>query len=332
MIPCKKTLCQLGFTVLTIFLFYSCENGIFNFNYETPAGERILFIKQDGTLSQICSIKPNGTDLQTIASHDMAGEFVRQGYIEAKWSPDKSHLAISGGPSESLIYIPLWLMDNQGTLIKRITPIGYSPNWSNDGNEILFTRLTGPQTVIIDYYITNINTLEERLVLKGEIYEWANADWSHDEKYILTQERYYWINDDGKSEVSDQEIVLLQLSNGEKRQLTDTEVMDAGPHWSPDDSKIVYITGKWGYGYQINLMDRDGSNKTTIVDSTALYTSLCWSPSGDRIAFNMSEKLEGSAKYAKDSDIYIYDIYSGGVTRLTNFAADSIKVTVQDWK
>jgi Tol biopolymer transport system component len=314
-----------------IFFLFSCEGSIIN-SIEGLTEGRILFIKEEDNISEICSIKPDGTDLQIIASHNIAGEFPPSGYLEAQWSHDKSRIVITGGPSESLEYHPLWLMDDQGNLLYRITWNGASPNWSSDDNEILFARARYYFSFLVDYFIVNINTLDERLVLKADSLCWANADWSADGNYILTNEEYYWYNDDGKQEVSDKEVVLLQLSNGERLQITDTDVMDSGARWSPDESKIVYISGRYTLGYQIKIMNSDGSGKTVLVETLAGYNTILWSPSGDKIAFNKHDKLEGYCNYTEGSDLFILDLNSGVIQQLTNFEADSINVYVQDWK
>jgi Tol biopolymer transport system component len=313
------------------FLLFSCEDSIVD-PQGGPADERILFIKFDNTITEICSIKPDGTDLQTIVSHNTAGEFLREGYHEAQWSPDKSYIAIVGGPIESLEYFPIWLMDNQGNLLYRLTWNGYSPHWSSDGSEILFARSRDYFSFLSDYYIVNVNTLSERQVVKADSFVWVNADWSADGNYILTSEMYLWINEDGKLDNSDLEVVLIQISNKERQLLTDTDVMDSGGRWSPDESKIAYISGRYTQGSQIKLMNSDGTGKTTLVDTVAQYNTLHWSPDGDKIAFNKVEKLEGYCKYARGSDLFVLDINSGAIKQLTNFAADSIQVYVQDWK
>ena len=330
----KKHVIIFGIAVSIFLLLFSCEHGIFDLKEDRKADlteERILFIKYEDTITEICSIKPDGTDLQTIANHDIiASEFpTKSFYSEAQWSHDKSRIIITVVPFESYAYSSvLWLMDNQGNLLKRITENGFSPNWSSDDNEILFAR--GMDHV--DYFIVNFNTLDERLVLKADDLYWANADWSADGNYILTNEQYYWYNEDDKMEVSDQEVVLLQLSNGERIQLTDTDVMDAGAQWSPDESKIAYISGRYTLGAQIMIMNSDGSGKTALVETLALYNALHWSPNGDKIVFSKHDKLEGYSKYTKGSELFILDLNSGAINQLTHFESDSINVYLQDWK
>ncbi len=328
----RKTILYIGIALLIALQLYACEGSL----TDPPAGpaeERILFIKHDHSIKEICTIKPNGTDLQIIASHDHAGEFIRQGYNEARWSPDKSHIAIKGGPSESLEFEPIWLMDNQGNLLYRLTWNGGCINWSSDGKEILFSKRTGYFSITSDYYIINVQTSVERLALKADTSFWwgGASDWSSDGQYLLTDEEYLYINEQGENEYSDREIIIIQLSDGEKIQLTDNDVQDGGGKWSPDESQIIYVSGKYTSGYQIKLMKSDGSDIETLVDTLASFGSVCWSPKGDKIAYSKSE-MEGYAKYAQGSDIYVLDLNSGKVDQLTNFAADSVIVSIQDWK
>lgn len=314
-----------------ILVLYSCEGSLTD-PLQGFSDERILFVKGDHTLSEICSIKPDGTDLQIIASHNSAGEYISQGYSHARWSPDKRRIAVVGGPRESREYFPLWLMDNQGNLLYRLTWYGSSPNWSSDGNEILYKRRKSFFSLLNDFYIVNIHSRIERQIVISDSFRWASVDWSADGSYVLASEQYYWFNEEGKHSSSDLEVVSLQLSNKERFQLTDNDVMDFGAQLSPDESKIAYISGRYTQGYQIKLMNSDGSGKSTLIDTLAGYNTIRWSPDGDKIAYNKWDKLEGYCKYAKGTDLFVLDMISGETKQLTNFAADSIVVTVQDWK
>jgi len=178
----------------------------------------------------------------------------------------------------------------------------------------------------------DINTLIERCIVTADSFVWSGNDWSADGSYALTSEWYYWMLE-GSEEHSDfKEIISLQLATGKRVQLTDNELMDFEARLSPDESKIVYISGLHTQGYQIMLMNSDGSNNTTIVDTLALYNTIRWSPAGDKIAYNKSDKLAGYAKYEPGSDIFVHDMISGETKQITNFAVDSIPITVQDWK
>jgi len=312
------------------YLFISCGHSSLE-PTEGPTEERILFIKSSDSGSEVCSIRPDGTDFQIIASHDQESDGLGGGYISAQWSPSKNRIVITGSSKLMDASPSLWIMDNGGNLLRRLTSDGSSPHWSGDGSEILFRRWMTTSTS--GYYTIDLNSRFERMVLKEESpYWWSGADWSSDSRYILTNEEYLYVNDGGKNAYSDREIIQLKIHNGEKIQLTDNDVQDGGAQWSPDESRIVYISGNYTTGSQIKLMNSDGSSNTTLVDSVASYNSICWSPDGGKVAFNMRKKLEGWAKYAEGSDIFVVDINSGVVEKLTNFSAESINVYVQDWK
>ena len=178
-----------------------------------------------------------------------------------------------------------------------------------------------------------MNTKLERLALKADAStSWGGADWSSDGKYILTQEGLYWYNDEGKLASSDREVVLLRISDTERIQLTNTDTNDGGAQWSADESRIAYISGNYVVGSQIKQMNSDGSGEEVLVDTLARYVTVRWSPDGDKIAFAKMKKLDGYNSYEEGSDIFVLDILSGTVERLTNFAADSVIVYIQDWK
>ncbi len=60
------------------------------------------------------------------------------------------------------------------------------------------------------------------------------------------------------------------------------------PTWSPDGSRIAFAAYVPGEGYSINVIDRDGSNRTVLCGG--LRPS--WSPDGLRIAFTVYESGE----------------------------------------
>jgi Tol biopolymer transport system component len=310
--------------ILIIIIPVSCKDSIVDPKGGEGFGdERILFTKYYNSVSEICTIKPDGTDLQIIASNNRKVEGMHGGYLEAKWSPDKDRIVVTTASIRIDDSNSIWLMDNEGNIGSQLTSDGFGPNWSGDGNTILFSR-SG------DFNTINISTMSEFLVLQGDdMGSWGRADWSSDGKYLLTEEdrgsenELYRRNDD---------IVLLDIFTAKRTYLTDSDMMEFAAQWSPDESEIAYTSGRLEPGYQIKLMNSDGSSKTTLVDTLARYNSLCWSPDCKKIVFNKHDKLEQASDYAKGSDLFVLDINSSAITQLTHFNADSVRVSVQDWK
>ena len=74
------------------------------------------------------------------------------------------------------------------------------------------------------------------------------------------------------------------LPDGEPERLTDEEIGEFQPVWSPDGSSVAYVT--WdddaGDGH-IKRVSADGGSPSTVTTAPAYYQQLAWSPDGDRI-------------------------------------------------
>jgi len=110
-------------------------------------------------------------------------------------------------------------------------------------------------------------------------------------------------------------IYVLDPETGDLTQLTKGQGNNYDPAWSPDGSRIAFISDrdrKPPYG-TIWLMNADGSDPHPLLE-TGDYIELgpTWSPDGTRIAFQ-SNRGEGV-----NPDIFILDIASGALTNLTN--------------
>lgn len=74
------------------------------------------------------------------------------------------------------------------------------------------------------------------------------------------------------------------LPDGVPERLTDEEIGEFEPIWSPDGSSVAYVT--WdddaGDGH-IKRVSADGGSPSTVTTEPAYYQQLAWSPDGDRI-------------------------------------------------
>lgn len=109
---------------------------------------RIMFIRNSREFSQICTIRPDGTDMRVIANYDYNGEFVWEGYIYSRWSPDKSRIVVEGGPRDSREWYPLWMMNMSGSLLYKLIWNGSRPVWSPNGGKIVYVRRRGFFSII----------------------------------------------------------------------------------------------------------------------------------------------------------------------------------------
>src|SRR5437667_12516153 len=81
--------------------------------------------------------------------------------------------------------------------------------------------------------------------------------------------------------------------NGTNRvQLTSDPAADFDPAFSPDGSKIAFVSKRDG-NYEIYVMEADGTNPRRLTNDPGFDTNPAWSPDGSQIAFNSNRGSGG---------------------------------------
>jgi Tol biopolymer transport system component len=140
-------------------------------------------------------------------------------------------------------------------------------SWSPDGTHIAFASDGQLFTVALDGSdLTQVTT-------EGGYY----PEWSPDGSTLL-----YWngssTGEDGGP--ADSEIFTIPVGGGTPTQLTDNDVSNIEPTWSPDGARIAY----WEGG-QLWTMRADGSHQRHIYSDEGGVWAPAWSPDGKRIAY-----------------------------------------------
>lgn len=169
------------------------------------------------------------------------------------------------------------------------------PNWSPDGNKIIYTSyLYGfPQSFIYDVKggmrkkicgFPGLNT---------------SASFSPDgRKVALT------LSKDGNPE-----IYIIDIDSLELTRVTNDKGIDSSPTWSPDGKKIAFVSNRSGTP-QIYIMDIRGGIPKRLTYSGSYNTNPSWSPKGNLIAYN---SIVGGR-----FQIFTIDVNTGDTVQVTN--------------
>ena len=167
-----------------------------------------------------------------------------------------------------------------------------NPVYSPDGSKIAFNRMNGFKTeiCIMNADGTNVVTVTSNDVTPQSFN--SDPSWSPDgTQFVFTSNR----SGSGKAEIwkanaDGSGLVRLTISvqkgsDGQGPIFT----ADFGPAWSPDGSKIAFVSNRDGVDTELYIMNADGSNPVRLTDDALDDNSPAWSPDSLRIAFTKSQ-------------------------------------------
>jgi WD40 repeat protein len=105
------------------------------------------------------------------------------------------------------------------------------------------------------------------------------------------------------------EIYVVSADGRNTRRLTENDVLDGGPTWSPAGDQIAFHTARDG-NMEIYVMDPNGGSVQRLTNDPAADTEPAWSPDGSQIAF-VSDR-DGNP------EIYVMNADGSNPQRLTN--------------
>jgi len=111
------------------------------------------------------------------------------------------------------------------------------------------------------------------------------------------------------------EVYTMNPDGSDVRVLTNNQVIDGDPVFSPDGTKIVFTSRRDSSTGELYIMNSDGTGVTRLTISAGEDRSASFSPDGSRIVFDSPRSTEGRF------DIYTMNIDGTDVRRLTTAAA-----------
>lgn len=272
------------------FIYYSQRTGPWNYNAQLPQYQIGVYDRENGQRSTITS--RYGSAFTPTLSND--GKYMAYG------SRFEQHSGLvlrnfENGEERWLAY-PVQRDDQESIATMGVYPgMSFTPDNRHliafYGGGIWKIPVDGGEAEKIPFEVDVDQKLGPRLEFKYPI--------SDDKEAIATQIRDALPSPDGKKLAFTvlNKLYVMDYPNGTPKRLTDKDVTEAQPAWSPDSKSLVYATweGDGGHLYKINLMERR-PRPVRLTTQPAIYGSPAWSYNSNRIIY-----LKGSAQNFKDT-------------------------------
>ncbi len=263
---------------------------------------RIAFESNRSGNTEIFTMGPDGST-QINLTHNPAID------VFPAWSPDGSKITFSSDRAEPG-NLDVYVMNADGSNVTRLTDApgeDRGTSWTSDSQTIVF-HSARDRDVSHTFDIWKMNadgTNQTKIFTNGSAaYVCGNSTTG-----IITFNSLS--NPLGTNPEGDFEIFTMDMNGGNVFQVTNNAVLDSGPKWSPDCTKIVYNSLDAGNSLDIHRIKSDGTNDVDLTNTPGVFDAFAaWSPDGTRIAFSSNRDV--------NFEIYTMKASTGGdITRLT---------------
>ena len=212
-------------------------------------------------------------------------------FLNLDWSPDENQFLFSSGKVyENEFYFDIFVIDISGSEMINLTNnphADYNPVWSPDGSKIAFVSVRNGYSEL--FMMNADGTVQNSISAISQLPSW-----------IAECKSIYGPNAQNSSEENSE--YYLELPYG--------CMLDNDPAWSPDGSKIAFVSARDG-NKEIYMMNVDGTELKNISNHLADEDDPSWSPDGSKIVFT-------SNRDGEYYQIYIMDIDGSDVIQITS--------------
>jgi Tol biopolymer transport system component/formylglycine-generating enzyme required for sulfatase activity len=259
----------------------------------SPDGARIAFVSERDGNADIHVMNADGSDPQRLTTNESDDQ-------QPAWSPDGSRIAFASDRyGDSDIYImdsngqdQRWLMQDYAR--------NTNPTWVPESRYIAFVS---DRDGTHEIYVTDSNDYEPHRITFNETDDWDPA-WfvppvTLPGKIAFTSERdgdwdIYVVNTDGS------DVQNFTTHEAESPLSPVQDWLDISPVWSPDGARIAFTSDR-DIGWEIYVMNADGTNLQRLTDNDRGEYDPSWSPDGMRIIYG-SDTFGTQIIYAMNAD------------------------------
>jgi uncharacterized protein (DUF885 family)/Tol biopolymer transport system component len=232
----------------------------------SPDGREVVYVRRVGRSDhELYVMSADGSGATRLTDRPDSIE------SEPAWSPDGSRIAFISNERPNLMTFSgrfqIWVMNADGsdqTLLTEIGGANTSPDWSPDGQRILFDSTRDGNHEI---YVMNADGSDPVNLTLHPSHDTSPA-WSPDgTKIAFVSDR------DG-----DQEIYVMNADGSGQIRLTDRFGFDKAPSWSPDGQYIVFYSRHENNNTEIYRMRADGSEQVRLTREANFDGFPAWQP------------------------------------------------------
>ncbi|MBV9925744.1 MAG: PD40 domain-containing protein [Acidobacteria bacterium] len=285
----------------------------------SPDGAKIAFTSDRAGRFDIYVMNADGTG-RTNLTNNTTNEIIEH----PAWSPDGTrivfarYLLINGGQGENR---DLFVMNADGSNQTRLTfdpDFDVEPDWQPvplaANGRVLFTsgRDGNPEVYSMNGDgggQTNLTSTPARDF---------NPVWSPDGTKVL------FASDRGGGTFQRVQFYVMNADGTGVTQITNfpdgTDVDFSEPAWSPDATKIAFISTSFGAIHNLMVMNTDGTGGKSIASMRGLASDVdpAWSPDGTRLAYVGTEDVSGGPGVSLRSFLFVINADGTGKTKLAD--------------